>query len=81
MVALKAVDIAESVWSRSEFASIWRGPDLELVVVSPGGCESWRWTCIGWRTPSNEEDGSCWMWSASRETAEREAMQFYLEKD
>lgn len=73
----------ESVWVRGDFTSVWRGPHLELVVVSPGGLESWRWTCIGWRTPDdcNEADREGWVWAPTREAAEKAALEFYLEKE
>lgn len=75
--------IVESAWVRSEFVSVWRGPDLELICVSPPRVESWIWTCIGWRSPDDCDaaGGDGWVWSASREQAEVAAMQFYLEKD
>lgn len=74
--------INESVWFRSEFVSVWRGPDLELICVSPRDLESWQWTCIGWRTP-DDADGAekGWVWAASRDAAEKAAIAFYLQKD
>lgn len=69
-------------WFRSEFVSVWEGPNLELVCVSPGTAESWQWTCIGWRTP-DDADGAekGWVWAASREAAEKAALAFYMQKD
>lgn len=64
-------------WLRFEFVSLWAGPDIELVVLQEGGSsEAWRWTARGWREP--EDWSEPW---ASREQAERAALQFYLQKD
>ena len=75
--------ITESTWFRSEFVSIWRGPDLELVVCQHPRTEAWRWTCVGCRTPddSDNADKSGWVWAVSRESAEQAAIRFYVEKD
>lgn len=76
-------EIVESCWFRSEFASIWRGPDLELIVVQSPRTESWFWTCIGWRSPDDADGASKygWVWAVSREAAEKQAIEFYMQKD
>ena len=64
-------------WHRSEFISVWQGPDIELLVLQNGGSsEDWRWTARGWREPE--------YWSeafSTREKAEEAALVFYLDKE
>lgn len=71
-------------WVRTEFVSIWRGPDIELIVVqSNGSSESWQWTARGWREPDDCNGADQWGWCevATRRGAELTALEFYLERD
>jgi hypothetical protein len=74
----------QTQWQRSEFTSIWVGPDIELIVVQNGGSsESWKWTARGWREPDDDwmVDAYGWVNNVSRAGAEKEALRFYMEKD
>jgi hypothetical protein len=74
--------IEESEWFRSDFVSIWRGPDLELLVVQCPTSEAWEWTCLGWRTPDDADNAKRgWVSAPSRKAAEIAAMKFYLSKE
>lgn len=75
--------IHESRWMRSEFVSVWIGPDLELICVQSAAAESWRWTARGWRQPDDDwaADRQCWVEAVSRKSAEAHAMRFYMEND
>lgn len=71
-------------WLRTSFLSLWKGPDIELIVVQNGrSSENWKWTARGWREPDecHESNGDGWCEEASRERAENEALKFYMEKD
>lgn len=74
---------AVSGWWRSEFASVWVGPDVELIVVQNGrSSEAWKWTARGWREPSDGDyaDAGGWCNATSRGSAETDALRWYLEK-
>jgi len=74
----------ESQWVRSEFFSIWHGPDIELIVVQNcGSSASWQWSARGWREPDDDDGADNWGWceTSTREVAERFALEFYMEKD
>jgi len=76
--------IPESQWVRSEFASFWRGPDIEIIVVQNYGAdESWSWTTRGWRQPSEADGADRWGWvnTSTRAACEKHALAFYLSKD
>lgn len=83
----KAVRLHEAKrtrWRRSAFTSVWRGPDLELVVVQNSGSdESWSWTARGWREPDDCDGADKWGWvnTATRNDAENAALRFYMEND
>lgn len=70
-------------WTRTTFTSIWRGPDIELIVVQNAKSENWQWTARGWRQPDDIDSADKWGWceTAGREDAEALALAFYLEKD
>ena len=64
-------------WHRTDFCSIWAGPDIDLIVLQAAGpSEAWDWSARGYR---ELDDG--WKREVSRERAEREALKFYLEKE
>lgn len=83
MLQPKQIVILHS-WHRTVFSSVWKGPDIELIVVQTNGSsESWQWTARGWREPDDADGADNWGWCevSTREGAEKSALQFYLEKD
>lgn len=75
--------IVDQSWLRTKYASVWEGPDLELIVLQNGrGSESWKWTARGWREPDDGDhcDAYGWCNAITRSQAETEALWWYLEK-
>ena len=74
-------NIEQTQWKRTEFTSIWFGPDIELIVVQNGrSYESWQWTARGWREPDDCDGADKWGWveTTSRDACEKAALIFYL---
>ena len=76
-------EIIQFKWLRTEYASIWFGPGIELMVINETTSnQGWSWTVGGPRKPSAAigSNHQPWRETETREAVEAAAMKVYVEK-